>query len=491
MFQRGIFFMQQEPLTYRTRPWTNEWMYSLVIDRFHDGKDRVAVSNNRKGFGTVDELRQVCGGTIEGIRKQLPYIQKLGCTCILLTPFLENNSGYYHGYAIQDFLKVDERFGTLAELQHLIQEAHALDIRVVMDVVLNHTGNNWSYKKEHPTYAKGRSFAFSHWHRDDKPQPIALRNEKLYSKKGHIVNWDAYPESWEGDVFELKDLTWTEDKKGRLVLDAMVDVYLYWVKELGIDGFRLDALKHIRPSLAQKFCERIKAAVAQMGYTHFLLIGEVVGDLDLITSYQGLDAYYNFPFYFGWNQKVSDGLVFDAFHLENNSTLIPLNFLDNHDQIGLSPKRRIGKVLSDEGIIANLFLLGLMPGISCLYYGTEQGLMGEGEMDHDIRECLFDRGSNGDVLDQCSNLYLKISEVISLAKKIKARTHRIEQQTLNSVSQVYQCFDAQGVGIYSITITSVETKKDVEYIEGKLVYALSGFWDKTGECSICLKVVKG
>jgi len=484
--------MPQEHLTYRTRPWTNEWIYSLVIDRFHDGKDRVALSNNRKGFGTAEELRQVCGGTIEGIRKQLAYIHNLGCTCILLTPFLENNPGYYHGYAIQDFLKVDERFGTLAELQHLVEEAHAIDMRVVMDVVLNHTGNNWSYKKGDPAYSKGRSYAFSHWHRDDKPQPIALRNEKLYSKKGHIVNWDSYPESWEGDVFELKDLTWTEDKKGLIVLDAMVDVYLYWIKVLRVDGFRLDALKHIRPSMAQKFCERIKVAVSQMGYKHFLMIGEVVGDLELINSYQEIDAYYNFPFYFDWNEKLAEGLVFDAFQLGQKPTLVPLNFLDNHDQIGLSPKRRIGKVLSDEGIVANIFLLGLMPGIPCLYYGTEQGLTGEGEMDHDIRECLFDRDAHVDVLDKSSELYLKICEVIFISKKIKARTLRIDQKTMSSLSLVYQCLDEQGMCLYSITITGAETKKDVEPIfDRKLVYALSGFWDKAGKCFFDLKVVKG
>ena len=434
--------------TYRTRTWNNEWFYSIVIDRFHDGKSRIASSNNGIGFGTAEELRQICGGKFCGITLKLPYLKSLGCTAILLTPFLENNPQVYHGYAIQDFLKVDERFGTLEDLQNLVAEAHALDMRVVMDVVLNHTGNNWSYKKTNTPYRKGKSYAFSHWHNDDKPQPAFFRNEKLYSKKGYILNWDDYPETWDGDLYELKDLVWTDDKKGHLLLNAMVDIYLYWVKTIGVDGFRLDALKHIRPPMAELFCLRIKEETTKMGFAHFLLLGEVVGDLNLINSYKGLDAYYNFPFYFKWNESLTIGNSMDAFSFEYTNDLLPLNFLDNHDQIGLEPKRRIAKVLSDEAILLHVFLMGLLPGISCLYYGTEQGLEDSGVKDHDIRSCMFDMYSDADLFNEKHDLYLKMKSTIAFVKSIKNAINRIEFVSLSETTQMIKCYNVNNECTY-------------------------------------------
>lgn len=473
--------MQDTPLTYQTRTWDNEWVYSLVIDRFHDGKERVLGHHQGKGFGTPQSLRKTCGGTFKGIIEKLPYLKNLGCTCILLTPFLENNSAFYHGYAIQDFLKPDPRFGTLEELKDLVDQAHRMDIRVLMDVVLNHTGNNWSYKKNSPAYYKGRSFAFSHWHQEDKPQPLSLRNEKLYSKKGHIVNWDTYPESWDGDVFELKDLVWTEDKKGHQVLDIMVDIYMHWVKTLDVDGFRLDALKHIRPSMAQKFCERIKKEVLALHKPQFMLLGEVVGDEALMHSYQGLDGYLNFPFYFEWNACLNDGDVFDAFHLDETASFTSLLFLDNHDQIGVTPKRRISHVLTKEGVLCNLFLMGLMPGIPCLYYGTEQFLSDEGEMDHDIRTCMFDPDSNVDLFDSSSDFYLCVSEVMRWTKEIKSKKLSIVK--IFSPSTVafieYQWFNQEGECLYLLRYGQ-GIKEEAVRVEEQIqpAFAIQGFMDK-------------
>ncbi len=481
--------MHDTPLTYQTRSWDNEWMYSLVIDRFHDGQERVLGHNGGKGFGTPEELRKTCGGTFKGIRAKLPYLKTLGCTCILLTPFLENNPAFYHGYAIQDFTKTDPRFGSLEELQGLVNDAHRLDMRVVMDVVLNHTGNNWSYKKNHPAYHKGRSFAFSHWHEEDKPQPLSLRNEKLYSKKGHIVNWDSYPESWDGDVFELKDLVWTEDKKGYHLLDIMVEVYSYWVKALDVDGFRLDALKHIRPGMAQKFCERIKEEVNRLHKSSFILIGEVVGDMPLILSYQGLDGYFNFPFYFAWNNRLEEENVLDAFDFEASKTYVSINFLDNHDQIGIDPKRRVSSILSEEGLLLNLFMLGLMKGIPSLYYGTEQGLQDTGEMDHDIRSCMFDIHSNRELFDTSSGMFVKVSEVIRWTKEIKSQSRTIEKKRLGHSIVEYHCLNEDGVRLYVLWYRQGKKEQAaLEEDQGLPVYSISGYMTREDHMPFDFKV---
>jgi glycosidase len=412
--------MLMENRTTTRDSWNGEWVYALVIDRFHDGKERMLPNeHNRVGFGNAVDLRKTCGGTLNGIRRKLPYIKKLGCTSILLTPFLENNAEHYHGYAIQDFLKVDARFGTLEDLQTLVREAHTLGIRVIMDVVLNHTGDNWSYKEKRTPYRKRKPYTFSHWHKEDKPQPSALRDEAWYSKRGHIVHWDKYPESWDGDIFELKDLVWDDTAIGWEVLECMISIYTYWIKEANVDGFRLDALKHIRPVMANAFCQRIKAEAIRLGKENFIVIGEVVGSLDLIEQYHQLDAFFNFPFYFDFLQGIRKKSMYDVFSKHTHEQFLPVNYLDNHDQIGLEPKKRISDLLTDEQLLGSLFLMGLQDGINCLYYGTEQGLRTTGEHDHDVRECLFDPYGQHELFQEEMPLYNRVKETIRLASLIK------------------------------------------------------------------------
>ncbi|MDB5258648.1 MAG: amyA [Chitinophagaceae bacterium] len=406
--------------------WNGEWVYALVIDRFHDGKERLSSdARDRVGFGNSSDLRKTCGGTLNGIRQKLPYIKNLGCTSILLTPFLENNSEHYHGYAIQDFLKVDARFGTLEELKALVNEAHVLGMRVIMDVVLNHTGDNWSYKEKRTPYRKRKPYTFSHWHKEDKPQPLALRNEAWYSKRGHIVHWDKYPESWDGDIFELKDLIWDDTTIGWEVLECMVSIYTYWIKEANVDGFRLDALKHIRPVMDNAFCQRIKAEASRLGKENFIIIGEVVGGLELIEQYHQLDGFFNFPFYFDFLHGIRKKSIYEVFQKQSHKQLLPVNYLDNHDQIGLEPKKRISDLLTDEQLLGSLFLMGLQDGINCLYYGTEQGLRTIGEYDHDVRECLFDPYGQHELFQEEMPLYNRIKDTIQLASRIKKEMHEV------------------------------------------------------------------
>lgn len=422
--------------------WKGEWVYALVIDRFHDGRERTLSDpdshrDTRTGFGSAADLRTTCGGTLNGIRKKLTYIKELGCTSILLTPFLENNSEHYHGYAIQDFLKVDARFGTLEELKALVQEAHDLGMRVIMDVVLNHTGNNWSYKEHRTPYRKRKPYTFSHWHHEDKPQPLALRNEAWYAKRGQIVHWDKYPESWDGDIFELKDLVWDDTVIGWEVLECMIGIYSYWIKEIGVDGFRLDALKHIRPVMANAFCNRIKAEAKQLGKEHFILIGEVVGNMELISQYTELHAFFNFPFYFDFLQGIRKKKVYDFFYKHHHEQLLPVNYLDNHDQIGLEPKKRISDLLTDEQLLGSLFLMGLQEGINCLYYGTEQGLRTLGEHDHDVRECLFDPHGENELFHSGEKWYKKISDTIQLSRRINRETSKLRKEKQATVDLLY------------------------------------------------------
>src|SRR5262249_31921711 len=152
---------------------------------------------------------QVCGGTLKGITKHLDYIQNLGCTAIWLSPIFENNQTpyNYHGYAIQNYLDIDPRFGTKQDLVDLVDAAHKREMRIVLDIVLNHTGDNWSYPGGQPYYFyEDTQYNFGDWRFPDRPIPSELRNPNFYHRRGEIRNWNDPREVERGDFFSLKDL---------------------------------------------------------------------------------------------------------------------------------------------------------------------------------------------------------------------------------------------------------------------------------------------
>jgi len=96
------------------REWREEFIYFLLVDRFHDERSRTSsdIQGRQKGFGNAEQLQGFCGGTINGITMHLDYIHDLGCTAIWLSPVFENNKHAYHGYAIENYLNIDPRFGS-------------------------------------------------------------------------------------------------------------------------------------------------------------------------------------------------------------------------------------------------------------------------------------------------------------------------------------------------------------------------------------------
>ena len=203
------------------REWREEFIYFLMVDRFHDNNHRTPLDNPRKtkGFGSEEQLKSTCGGTLKGIQNNLGYIKDLGCTALWLSPVFENNDQSYHGYAIQDYTAVDKRFGTINDLADLVDAAHALDMRVFLDIVLHHSGDNWSYPNDEPYYYyDGVTFEFGNWRFEDKPIPRELRNPDLYWRKGQMRNYDSFPEAREGDFQTLKTLSVEQNKKQQTLL---------------------------------------------------------------------------------------------------------------------------------------------------------------------------------------------------------------------------------------------------------------------------------
>lgn len=429
------------------REWREEFIYFLLVDRFHDNRTRKPVETNIRhhGFGSSEELQKVCGGTIKGITNQLDYIHDLGCTAIWLSPVFENNPESYHGYAIQNYLEIDRRFGTKEDMEELVDKAHVLDMRVFLDIVLHHSGDNWSYPNDDPYYYyQGAEFPFATWRFEDRPVPVELREPELYNRQGRIRNYDSYPETRDGDFMGLKAFRSDDSPQALFIQDMLIKIHCYWMREVDIDGFRLDAVKHMGELATSRFCSHVREYAYMLGKRNFFLLGELVGSEDLYNRYigpktstsiedrsiyYGLNSVLDFPLYHVLPDvitgKASPEKLIQRYESlrktaatrgEHGEFLV--TFLDNHDQVGQSFKHRFGKNALPEQIIAGVSFLLCALGTPCIYYGTEQGLDGGGEGDWHVREAMFSlEAKSTNLLDPFSAIYKGISKIAHLRKE--------------------------------------------------------------------------
>jgi glycosidase len=373
------------------RSWEKENLYFLLIDRFHDGAARKPV---QKASGYVHQDKVKLGGNLRGIKQQLPFLHALGITAIWISPPFHNTENAYHGYAIKDFLNVDPSFGSNEELKLLIEAAHEMGIRVIIDIVLNHTGDVFDYV-DLPTQKIA-------WREMNYPLPIELRNENLYSRRGAISNWEDPEERITGDIFELKDLAWHDPNAEPQLSALFLAIYTYWMDYTDCDGFRIDTVKHLPPEAYADFCRGIRAHAEAKG-KDFLLIAECLGDETLIASYPGGQAFLDFPSYFLLPNVLRGISSIEQIEKRFQSSFLqhqmPVTFLDNHDQVGQLIKGRFSSGLDESSRLAYLMILSFLPGMPCFYYGTEFGLSGQGFRDEHIRECLFNPNSEEDLFD--------------------------------------------------------------------------------------------
>lgn len=423
------------------REWREEVIYFLMADRFHDSQPRTPVGTPGKtpGYGTPGQLHKACGGTLRGITDHLHYIKNLGCTALWLSPVFENNDDAYHGYAIQDYTEIDKRFGTKEDLAALVDAAHGLNMRVFLDIVLHHSGNNWSYPGDHEYYYyNGVVFPFGKWRFEDKPSPVELRNPDLYARKGQMRNFDSYPETREGDFATLKTFRNDDSPEALYVQEILTKIHCYWIRETDVDGFRLDAVKHMGEKTISQFCSHIREYAYKLGKRNFFLFGELVGPEELYNKYigpktavqvedtaiyYGLNSVLDYPLYHVLSNVIlgkatPEKLIERYESLRKNAMSrgefgeFLVTFLDNHDQVGHIPKARFGHDATEQQIIAGIGFLLCALGTPCIYYGTEQGFHGSGEGDWAVRESMFDlQNPHNNALNEHNLIYQEISNI--------------------------------------------------------------------------------
>jgi glycosidase len=407
--------------------WRDQFIYFLLVDRFDNHLvDSPLYSPDSAPVGRDNaEGALFQGGTIKGITRRLDYIKNLGCTAIWLSPIFKNRQEYndvYHGYGIQDFLQVDRRFGTTEDLQELTSEAHARGMYVILDIIINHTGDNWAYPGGHPYYywhdAPG-PFDFGYWREantqaglqdDDAVWPLELQHPDRYKRRGEIRDWNNPDEAVNGDFLSLKEL----DINQPVVLDTLIKAFKHWIAAADIDGFRMDTVKHTEEGATAIFCNAVREYANRIGKHNFFIFGEIVADDETIQRYIGrntrlpgtserfpsLDAALDFPLHFVLEEAIKGISSPDNLRsrYERFKTLYNdhgaagryfVTFVDNHDQI-TRPYRRFmhNNPHTQQAVLAIGYLLTTQ-GVPCIYYGSEQGFDGGGNNDRFVRECMF------------------------------------------------------------------------------------------------------
>ncbi|MCK0191972.1 MULTISPECIES: alpha-amylase family glycosyl hydrolase [Arenibacter] len=427
------------------REWREEVIYFLMVDRFHDSRKRHSLKFDMRhpGFGNEDQLQKPFGGTLQGIINNIDYIKNLGSTAIWLSPVFENNPESYHGYAIQNYMDVDKRWGNKKDLEKLVDKAHGLDIRVFLDIVLHHSGDNWSYPFDYNYYYfNGQRFPLDEWREKDRPIPVELRNMELYNRKGQIINFDNYPETQEGDFFTLKTFRNDGSPDSEDLREILAKIHCYWIRETDVDGFRLDAVKHMKGNDINRFCSTIREYAYSLGKRNFFLFGEIIGDDETGNPYigpkilpedrniyYGLDSILDHPLHSVLAEVIKGNsspnrLIQRYSDLQKNALSrgrhgeFLVTYIDDHDQVGMDFKHRFGHNATTAQVVAGMGFLICALGAPCIYYGTEQGFEGNGMDDRYIREGMFnpdDKESN--VLNQESWIFKRIAVLAHLRQK--------------------------------------------------------------------------
>ncbi|MCM2334373.1 MAG: alpha-amylase family glycosyl hydrolase [Anaeromyxobacteraceae bacterium] len=326
-----------------TRPWSEEVLYFVLVDRFVDGDPVNDKDVDPAAPGAFH------GGDLKGLTAHLDEIASLGVTALWINPVVRNipiavtGAGFpdwgYHGYWADDFTRVDPRFGSEADLEALVRAAHARGIRVLLDVVYNHAGYNSAY----------------------------LRDEKT---RGYFRR-----ECGDDDLTScLSGLPDFETERPE-VREWLLSVQLPWARRYGLDGFRLDTVKHVEHDFWQLHRRRVRAEVSK----DFFLLGEVWGgdrdSLDPWFADDELDAGFDFGFQgstLGWvmgrGRSIAYGRYLEARHRVRPGKLLA-HFLSSHDVEGALSL--LGGDLARFRLAAALQLT--TAGLPTIYYGEEVG----------------------------------------------------------------------------------------------------------------------
>ena len=473
--------------------WEDQIIYFLIVDRFSDGnEENKELYNPKEDFDSVVDTNKEKdwnkwgdkwnGGNLKGVISKLDYLKELGITVLWLSPVFKQVSFQesYHGYGIQNFLMIDPHFGTKDDLKKLVQEAHKRDIYVILDIIINHSGDVFAYKEDNPIWT-GEQYHLEAF-RDNSGYPSIdpdnidlneiwpdgavwpkeMQNKDIYELKGEIQNWEYYPEYIQGDFMSFKThyLGRYKDDEGFIpsdTLNILTKVYKYWIVETDIDGYRIDSVKHLDWGATRHFVREMHEFTKSIGKMNFCLIGEITGGFtfayDTLNN-TGLDAALGINDIPNRLEGVPKGITNpeEYFNIFTNNEILGedvyrwfkdnvVTMFDDHDMVSLGDeyKYRFCAEKGTSSLLTNAIMFNMTTlGIPCMYYGTEQGFDGSGNSDKYIRESMFGskfgafRTQDKHFFNKNSDIYQKSKEILNLRKENIALRHG--RQYLRSIT---------------------------------------------------------
>jgi len=414
---------QPQPFTYR-----NANIYFVMVDRFNNGDTTNDNQYGRKKDGK-QEIGTFHGGDLQGVIEKLDYIKSLGTDAIWLSPITEQVHGFvgggdsgsfpfyaYHGYWTRDFTKIDQNFGNDKDLTTLVTQAHQRGMKVLLDAVINHSGYATlaDLQADHINVVNDDNLPekWANWAPSDGENWHSFHSSINYNS-ANWKNWwsgdwvraglPGYPQPGSGDITMtlaglpdfrtestefVKPPQWLLNNPGTRVVnkedytvaDYLVEWQTDWVKRYGIDGYRVDTVKHVEGEIWQKLKQAASQKLTQWREKNnqtglpFWMMGEVWGHGAYRSPYfdDGFDALINFDV----QKKMDKGAAcfsqmestysVNAQVLQDKPDFNPVSYMSSHDTELFFNRF---KSFDMQRNAANALLLN--PGAVQVYYGDE------------------------------------------------------------------------------------------------------------------------
>lgn len=383
-------------------------IYFVMTDRYANGdtsNDHAGIVGGKASVDGFDptsdgyyhggDLKGLTGGCTTGTG--LARIHSMGFTTLWVTPpfkqkYVQGDSAAYHGYWIEDFLNIDPHWGTNADFKNMVDCAHSLGMKVVLDIVMNHTADVIQYKGFGTPYIPTADASAKN--------PAWLNNITNYHNRGDVQDWGNKFWYQNGDFYGLDDIK-TENAA---VVDGFASVYSQWVNNYGVDAFRVDTAKHVDDAFFAKWWPKIVSATAATK-PNVTAFGEFYeGSSDVLSSNvrnRGLPSALDFAFQLDAVQYAGgDGDGGNLMYILNNDDKFTtatknaynlVTFMGNHDMGRVAYNLMHAGATSATILKADLLahdLMFLNRGTPTVYYGDEVGMIGYGG-DRAAREDMF------------------------------------------------------------------------------------------------------
>lgn len=401
--------------------WPHGIYYEVFVQSFYD--------SNQDGIGDIN-----------GLTQKLDYIRDLGVNGIWLMPIMPSPS--YHKYDVTDYKGIHPDYGTIQDFKNFVHEAHQRDLKVIIDLIVNHVSikHPWFVQAIENPESEFRDY-FIWADKDSIKDEIAKKTITLDSD--NITQWHAVAGNEEAEHYygffnsDMPDLNFDNPA----VRNEFVEIGRYWFEEMKVDGFRLDAAKHIYPDDRAEdnhaFWVWFRSEMEKIKPDAYM-VGEVWSPAEKVAPYlKGIPALFNFDLGVAIikavnSEKDSTGLIstyktIADYYLGVTSEYMDATFLTNHDQ-----NRILSELKNDQNKlkIASSILMTL-PGTPYIYYGEEIGMLGKKPDEH-IREPFLwnDKGVDPGQTTWIQPKYSTDNAVIPLSKQINDS---------NSIFNHYKC----------------------------------------------------